>query len=94
VLADPAKAFIARYALGRDYHKVLRAKLKRLVLRIREAVGEFGYRVFTDSAPVLEVALASRSGLGWQGKHTLLLNRDAGLVVLSRRDLHGSCRCR
>jgi len=78
VLADPAKAFIARYALGRDYHKVLRAKLKRLALRIREAIGEFGYRVFTDSAPVLEVALASRSGLGWQGKHTLLLNRDAG----------------
>src|SRR5262249_7103755 len=63
VLADPTKAFIARYALGRDYHKVLRAKLKRLALRIRDSVGEFGYRVFTDSAPVLEVALAARSGL-------------------------------
>ena len=78
VLADPTKAFIARYALGRDYHKVLRAKLQRLALRIRESVGDFGYRVFTDSAPVLEVALAARSGLGWQGKHTLLLTRDAG----------------
>jgi epoxyqueuosine reductase len=78
VLADPTKAFIARYALGRDYHKVLRAKLKRLALRIRDAVGDYGYRVFTDSAPVLEVALAAKSGLGWQGKHTLLLSRDAG----------------
>ncbi|MEO8677208.1 MAG: tRNA epoxyqueuosine(34) reductase QueG [Casimicrobiaceae bacterium] len=78
VLADPAKAFIARYALGRDYHKVLRAKLQRLALRIREEAGDFGYRVFTDSAPVLEVALAAKSGLGWRGKHTLLLTRDAG----------------
>jgi epoxyqueuosine reductase len=78
VLADPTKAFIARYALGRDYHKVLRAKLQRLASRIRGAVGDFGYRVFTDSAPVLEVALAARSGVGWQGKHTLLLTRDAG----------------
>jgi epoxyqueuosine reductase len=78
VLADPTKAFIARYALGRDYHKVLRAKLQRLATRIRDAVGDYGYRVFTDSAPVLEVALAAKSGLGWQGKHTLLLTRDAG----------------
>jgi epoxyqueuosine reductase len=78
VLADPTKAFIARYALGRDYHKVLRTKLERLALRIRAAVGDYGYRVFTDSAPVLEVALAAKSGLGWQGKHTLLLTRDAG----------------
>jgi epoxyqueuosine reductase len=78
VLADPTKAFIARYALGRDYHKVLRAKLGRLALRIRDAVGDYGYRVFTDSAPVLEVALAAKSGLGWQGKHTLLLTRDSG----------------
>jgi len=78
VLADPAKAFIARYALGRDYHKVLRAKLQRLALRIREEAGDFGFRVFTDSAPVLEVALAAKSGLGWRGKHTLLLTRDAG----------------
>jgi epoxyqueuosine reductase len=78
VLADPGKAFIARYALGRDYHKVLRAKLQRLATRIASETGEFGYRVFTDSAPVLEVALAARSGLGWRGKHTLLLTRDAG----------------
>ena len=78
VLADPAKAFIARYALGRDYHKVLRAKLQRLALRIRDEAGDFGFRVFTDSAPVLEVALAAKSGLGWRGKHTLLLTRDAG----------------
>ena len=78
VLADPAKAFIARYALGRDYHKVLRAKLRRLAGRIRSEVGAFGFRVFTDSAPVLEVALAANAGLGWRGKHTLLLTRDAG----------------
>ena len=78
VLALPTKAFIARYALGRDYHKVLRHKLERLAARIRASIGEFGYRVFTDSAPVLEVALAAKSGLGWRGKHTLLLTRDAG----------------
>ena len=78
VLADPAKAFVARYALGRDYHKVLRAKLERLAGKIRNDAGAFGYRVFTDSAPVLEVALAAKSGLGWRGKHTLLLTRDAG----------------
>jgi len=78
VLADPTKAYVARYALGRDYHKVLRGKLQRLAGRIRAVIGDFGYRVFTDSAPVLEVALAARSGLGWQGKHTLLLTREAG----------------
>ena len=78
VLADPAKAYVARYALGGDYHKVLRRRLQRLAERMRAAIGDFGYRVFTDSAPVLEVALAARSGLGWQGKHTLLLTRDAG----------------
>ena len=78
VLADPAKAFVARYALGRDYHKVLRAKLQRLADRITAQIGPFGHRVFTDSAPVLEVALAARSGIGWRGKHTLLLTRDAG----------------
>ena len=78
VLADPTRAFIARYALGRDYHKVLRGKLEQLVRRMRAEVGAFRYRVFTDSAPVLEVALGAKSGLGWQGKHTLLLTRDAG----------------
>jgi epoxyqueuosine reductase len=78
VLNDPTKAYFARYALGRDYHKVLRSKLQRLAERIRASIGNFGYRVFTDRAPVLEVALAARSGLGWQGKHTLLLTREAG----------------
>jgi len=78
ILGDPTKAFVARYALGRDYHKVLRRKLQRLAARIHEAIGDFGYRVFTDSAPVLEVALAAKSGIGWQGKHTLLLTREAG----------------
>jgi epoxyqueuosine reductase len=78
VLAEPARAFVARYALGRDYHKVLRSKLNRLVDRIAGEIGAFAHRVFTDSAPVLEVALAAKSGLGWRGKHTLLLARDAG----------------
>jgi len=78
VLQDARKAYVARYALGRDYHKVMRARLARLAARIAEAVGPFGHRVFTDSAPVLEVALAARSGLGWRGKHTLLLTRETG----------------
>jgi len=78
VLDDPAAAFVSRYALGRDYHKVLRAKLQALAERMTEALGPFTYRVFTDSAPVMEVALGSRAGLGWRGKHTLLLSRDAG----------------
>jgi epoxyqueuosine reductase len=72
------KAVIARYARGRDYHKVLRDRLQKLCDRIATEVGEFGYRVFTDSAPVMEVELAERAGLGWRGKHTLLLSRDAG----------------
>ena len=78
VLGDSRKAYISRYALGRDYHKVLRARLQSLVDRIRADVGSFGYRVFTDSGPALEVALATKSGLGWRGKHTLLLTREAG----------------
>jgi epoxyqueuosine reductase len=78
VLGDSSKAYVSRYALGRDYHRVLRAKLQRLVDRIAEAVGEFRHRVFTDSAPVLEVALAAKAGLGWRGKHTLLLTRESG----------------
>jgi epoxyqueuosine reductase len=77
-LADGSRAYLSRYALGRDYHKVLRARLAALVERIQTAVGPFAHRVFTDSAPVLEVALAVKAGLGWQGKHTLLLNRNAG----------------
>jgi epoxyqueuosine reductase len=78
VLADPESAFVSRYALGRDYHKVMRAKLQALADRMTAELGAFHYRVFTDSAPVMEVSLARRSGLGWQGKHTLLLSRDAG----------------
>jgi len=78
VMADGEKAFISRYALGRDYHKVLRARMQKLCGRIAQEIGEFGYRVFTDSAPVLEVALAEKAGLGWCGKHTLLLSREAG----------------
>ncbi len=78
LLEDPTAAFISRYALGRDYHKVLRARLKRLAQRIAAEVGEFGYRVFTDSAPVMEKAIAQKAGLGWIGKHSNLLARDAG----------------
>jgi len=78
VPADARRACIARYALGRDYHKVVRGRLQQLAARIRDEVGAFGYRVFTDSAPVLEVALAAKAGLGWRGKHTLLLTRDHG----------------
>jgi epoxyqueuosine reductase len=78
VLDDVERAYIARYALGRDYHKVLRARLQQLADRITDEVGDFGYRVFTDSAPVLEVALAAKAGLGWRGKHTLLLTREMG----------------
>jgi epoxyqueuosine reductase len=78
VLSDGNLAFVSRYALGRDYHKVLRDRLQALADRIAEAVGPFGYRVFTDSAPVMEVELAAQAGLGWRGKHTLLLDRSAG----------------
>lgn len=78
IVQDGSRAFISRYALGRDYHKVLRQRLQQLCDRIAAEVGEFGYRVFTDSAPVAEVELAQRSGLGWRGKHTLLLSREAG----------------
>ncbi|HEX7080153.1 MAG TPA: tRNA epoxyqueuosine(34) reductase QueG [Gammaproteobacteria bacterium] len=77
-LGDPRRAYISRYALGRDYHKVLRRRLQRLAASIEEQIGPFGYRVFTDSAPVLEKALARNAGLGWIGKHTNLLDRDAG----------------
>ena len=78
VLNDTEAAYVSRYALGRDYHKVLRARLQSLADRIGDSVGEHRYRVFTDSAPVLEVELATKSGLGWRGKHTLLLNRQHG----------------
>ena len=74
----PGEAVISIYARGRDYHKVLRQRLQALADRLAQSVGPFGHRVFTDSAPVLEVELAQRSGLGWRGKHTLLLARDGG----------------
>ncbi len=76
--ADPEYAAISCYAQGRDYHKLLRNRLQKLAERITSEIGEFGYRVFTDSAPVMEEALAQQAGLGWRGKHTLLLDRDAG----------------
>jgi len=77
-LAAPERAYVSRYALGRDYHKVLRGKLQSLADRIADEIGPFGYRVFCDSAPVMEVAFGRKAGLGWRGKHTLLLARDAG----------------
>jgi len=78
VMGESELGFISRYALGRDYHKLIRKRLLRLSQRIEEAVGAMGYRVFTDSAPVIEKALAQKSGLGWVGKHTNVLNRQNG----------------
>jgi epoxyqueuosine reductase len=78
VLQDGERAYISRYALGRDYHKLLRSRLEKLAERIRAHVGEVYCRVFTDSAPVLEVELAQMANLGWRGKHTLLLSRERG----------------
>jgi epoxyqueuosine reductase len=77
-LGDGRRAYVARYARGRDYHKLLRTRLQKLCDRIRAEAGAFGYRVFSDSAPVMEVELAAGAGIGWRGKHTLLLSRDAG----------------
>lgn len=77
-LADGERAYVARYALGRDYHKLMRQRLQRLAERLAEVVGPFGHRVFVDSAPVLERALARNAGLGWIGKHTCLIDKDGG----------------
>ncbi|GAA4340343.1 tRNA epoxyqueuosine(34) reductase QueG [Variovorax defluvii] len=77
-LRRPGEAIVSLYARGRDYHKVLRSRLQKLADRIGEEAGSVGHRVFTDSAPVLEAELASRSGQGWRGKHTLVLDREAG----------------
>ncbi|MBJ6982910.1 tRNA epoxyqueuosine(34) reductase QueG [Luteimonas sp. MC1572] len=77
-LADGQRAYVARYALGRDYHKLMRNRLQALADRIAAEVGPFGHRVFVDSAPVLERALARNAGLGWIGKHTCLIDRDGG----------------
>ncbi len=78
LLADGRRGYISRYALGRDYHKLMRRRLQRLADALTERIGPFGYRVFVDSAPVLEKALARNAGLGWIGKHTNLINRHAG----------------
>ncbi|SKB96296.1 tRNA epoxyqueuosine(34) reductase QueG [Luteibacter sp. 22Crub2.1] len=78
VVNDGEKAYIARYALGRDYHKVMRNRLQKLAAKIGERIGDFGYRAYVDSAPVLEKALARNAGLGWIGKHTVLINKRAG----------------
>lgn len=77
-IQQPGEAVISIYARGRDYHKVLRQRLQAFAKRIKARIGPFGYRVFTDSAPLMEVELASKAGLGWRGKHTLLLNRESG----------------
>ncbi len=78
LLDHPSKAYVSRYALGRDYHKVLRQRLRALARRIEKEIGPHGHRVFVDSAPVLEKPLAEKAGLGWIGKHTNLISRDAG----------------
>jgi epoxyqueuosine reductase len=78
VLDNPQLGYISRYALGRDYHKLMRRRLQQLADKISDGIGDFGYRVFVDSAPVLEKALAQQAGLGWIGKHTNLINQKAG----------------
>tara|TARA_R110002096_G_scaffold421710_2_gene627674 strand:- start:11465 stop:12547 length:1083 start_codon:yes stop_codon:yes gene_type:complete len=78
LMQDPVRAYISRYALGRDYHKVMRKKLQRLADLIEQKVGPFGYRAFVDSAPVMEKAIAEKAGLGWIGKHSNVLNKQAG----------------
>ena len=82
VLADGSKGFVARYALGRDYHKILRQRLARLAAWLEAEIGPFGYRAFVDSAPVMEKPLARNAGLGWIGKHTNLINSQAGSLFM------------
>jgi len=77
-LLDPEIGFISRYALGRDYHKLIRQRLKALAEQVEALIGPFGYRVFSDSAPILEKPLAAQGGLGWMGKHTNLIERHSG----------------
>ncbi len=93
LLDHDSRAYISRYALGRDYHKVLRGRLRALARRIEARIGPFGYRVFVDSAPVLEKALAENAGLGWIGKHTNLINREPARGFSSARCIP-TCRCR
>jgi epoxyqueuosine reductase len=78
ILRDATRAYVSRYALGRDYHKTVRKRLQKLADRITEAVGEFGYRAAVDSVPIMEKPFAEQAGLGWMGKHTLIINRSAG----------------
>jgi epoxyqueuosine reductase len=78
VIGDGERAYVARYALGRDYHKVMRNRLQKLAARIQQRIGDFSYRAYVDSAPVLEKAIARNAGLGWIGKHTVLINKRAG----------------
>ena len=78
MLAQPEQAYVSRYALGRDYHKLIRKRLQQLAEKISQEIGPFGHRAFVDSAPVLEKPLARKAGLGWVGKNTLILNRKAG----------------
>ena len=78
VLDDPRRGFVSRYALGRDYHRLMRNRLQRLARRIEQETGPFGYRCFVDSAPVLEKPLAQKAGLGWRGKHSNIVSREAG----------------
>jgi len=92
-LADRSGAYVARYARGRDYHKVMRSRLQRLCDRIAAEEGPFGHRVFADSAPVMEVELAVQAGIGWRGKHTLLLDREGSWFFIGEIfcDLHLDC---
>jgi epoxyqueuosine reductase len=78
LLDHESRAYVSRYALGRDYHKVLRSRLQKLASKIQSRIGEFGYRVFVDSAPVLEKPIAEKAGIGWIGKHTNIINKEAG----------------
>ena len=78
VLQNPEQAYVSRYALGRDYHKLIRRRIQQLADQIQQHIGKFGYRAFVDSAPVLERAFAEKAGLGWIGKNTKLINTKAG----------------
>ena len=95
-LEDQAQAFVSRYALGRDYHKLLRKRLQQLSEKIETVTGKFGYRVFTDSAPVLEKAIAEKAGLGWIGKHSNLIDEKTGswffLVYVTNWDARQTIR--
>ena len=88
LLEQGSRAYVSRYALGRDYHKLMRKRLQRFADQICDNFGHMGYRVFTDSAPVLEKALAAKAGIGWQGKHSNILHREHGSWFFPRRNFH------